>query len=96
MRDDRAVPNCYYVVSSEPEATMNDVSQCAREVGGQARKVGRGRRKGRYLFLVWFRTDEEADAGLDKIKDCLEGKGHTVHDHDVLEDGAEFELNQAS
>jgi hypothetical protein len=86
------VPNCYYVVTSTPEGTANDVRACAEEVGGRARPVGWGRRKGRYLVLVWFRTAEEAESNLDAIKECLEGKGHTVHDHDVLDDGAEFEL----
>jgi hypothetical protein len=87
------VPNCYYVVTSTPEGTASDVRECV-PAGGRVRPVGWGRRKGRYLVLVWFRTDEEAEANLDKIKDCLEGKGHTVHDHDVLDDGAEFALTE--
>lgn len=92
-----AVPNCYYVVSSTPEATANDIRECAERYKGRFRRVGGGRRKGRTLALVWFRTVEEAEANLDKIKDCLEReKGHTVHDHDVLDDGAEFELTDES
>ena len=84
------MPNCYYVVSSDPETTMNDIQACAE--GARVRPVGRGHRQGRYLVLVWFATFDEADANLDKIKDCLVRKRHTVHDCDILGDGGEFEL----
>ena len=91
------MPNCYYVVSSTPEGTKDDIEWCAERYGGRFRPVGWGRHKRRYLALVWFRTIEEAEENLDKIKDCLEQeKGHTVHDHDVLDDGAEFELTDES
>ena len=84
------MPNCYYVVSSTPEQTGNDIVRCAADFDGRARLIGRGRRKGRYLALVWYATHEQADENLDKIKDCLEQKGHTVHDCDVIQDITEL------
>ena len=80
------MPNCYYVVSSTPESTGPDASECARAFGGVPRLIAREKSKRRFVVLVWFDTREEADQNLDNIKDCLEEKGHTVHDHDVLED----------
>jgi len=80
------VPNCYYVVSSEPEGTGKDASDCAQEFGGVASVIARERHKRRFVLLVWYPTVEEAEANLDEIKGCLERKHHRVHEHDVLED----------
>jgi hypothetical protein len=81
------VPNCYYVVSSEPEGTAKDVQDCADEFGGDVRPIGWGRRKKRYLVLVWLPDDQEVESKVDEIRNCLVRKGHTVHDHDILNGG---------
>jgi hypothetical protein len=90
VRDDRAVPNCYYVVSSEPEQTGNDIARCGARHGGRPKFIGRFRGNERYVGLIWYRTLEEAEENLDKIKGCLEDAGHTVHHHDIIEDITEL------
>jgi hypothetical protein len=86
------VPNCYYVTTSSPGQTVRDIEECVGTVGGPGR-IERPPMTDGGRVHAWVKYDQlgEAMRHLNRIKRCLEEKGHVVHKHEILHDFDEVE-----
>jgi hypothetical protein len=88
------VPDCYHIVSSEPEPTGNDISDAVKEVGGPGKlhKLSTNRARDKVHSRIHYETMDLASEHLEQLTAYLERKGHTVHHADVIEDFEELGL----
>jgi hypothetical protein len=86
------VPDCYFIVASEPEETGKDISACVKEKGGPGwvHKLSLELDTEKVHTRVHYDTSELAREYLKPIKECLERKGHTVERAVVIEDFEEL------
>jgi hypothetical protein len=82
------MPDCYFIVSSKPEQTGKDISECVKTIGGPGRlhKLSLELDKEKVHSRVHYETRELAGQYLDPLKKCIEEKGHTVEYAEVVDD----------
>ena len=73
------MPDCYHVVSSTPEGTLDDLSSCVNEHKGNGHAEAiRVDDEGKLYSLIHYEDEAEAREALERISNCLREKNHEV------------------